>query len=310
MFTIAPLALAALLTLAADPEPPEALPATTPPPTSESREFSRITLHDGQVLRGWVAHQDERAVVVELTGGSRLELPADSVKSVELETRARVDESGELRFEDPNRTRYLYAPSAMMLRKGEGYFSQKMLFFSSVAYGVNDFVTVQAGAILPAWLAPDGTGLNFIGGLKVGGEVVDRLHLSAGAQLLVIPFLGNQQPARAAGFLFGTATYGTPDAHVSLSAGTPLVLARDTQALPGNLILTASGNLRVSKSLALVTENWLIPDAYRPGSEPPMLNSLAVRFFGERWAVDVGGIRVPGLPIPIPWLDFTYNFGG
>jgi hypothetical protein len=73
---------------------------------------------------------------------------------------------------------------------------------------------------------------------------------------------------------------------------------------------TLSGNIRVSQRVSLVTENWLVPTLIASGnSELPMLNSLAVRLFGESWAVDLGGIRVPGLPIPMPWLDFSYNFG-
>ncbi|MFY0524080.1 hypothetical protein ACN28I_13220 [Archangium gephyra] len=320
--TTTSLALTALLALSpqdatspespapAEAEAPAASETFTQPPPSESgkRELSRITLKDGQELHGVVVHQDQRVVVVELADGDRMELPARQVKDIAVERNAQVRDDGEIWFQDPNRTRYLYAPSGMMLRQGEGYFSQKELFFSSLSIGLTDNITVQAGAVLPAWLlgAP---GFNFIGGIKVGGSIGDRLHLAAGAQGLVMPGLGGY--SGAVGFVFGTATYGTADAHLSLGLGKPFTLTLNGGgSLDSSVIATLSGNIRVSRRVALVTENWLMasPDMGIYG-QLPMLNSLAVRLFGESWAVDLGGIRVPGLPIPIPWLDFAYNFG-
>jgi hypothetical protein len=297
------------------PAPSDALSSQAPPETPpEKPELSRITLKDGQVLRGVVVRQDAQVVVVELAQGGRMELPAGLVKSVDVELHARVRDNGEIWFQDPNRTRYLYAPSAMMLRRGEGYFSQKELFFTSMNYGVTDFLSVQAGAVLPAWLMSGGA--NFIGGLKLGGSVTDRLHLAAGAQALVLPsniLGGTRNMVSTAGLVFGMATYGTPDAHLSLGVGTPFIFDDPgTEVLPGDVLVTVNGNLRVSQRLALVTENWLIPTVFarHPERAYPMVNSLALRIFGERWAVDLGAVHVSQLPaVPIPWLDFTYNFG-
>ncbi|WP_143196169.1 hypothetical protein [Archangium sp. Cb G35] len=317
------LALAAVLTLAPqDATPPESsVPAATESPApsmsapaeatapaeSGKRELSRITLKDGQELHGVVVRQDSQVVVLELADGDRMELPARQVKDIAVERNAQVRDNGEIWFQDPNRTRYLYAPTGMMLRQGEGYFSQKELFFSSLNYGLTDHITVQAGAVVPAWLlgAP---GFNFIGGIKVGGSVGDRLHLAAGAQGLFLPGIGGM--GGAVGFVFGTATYGTPDAHLSVGLGKPFTLTNSGGSLDSTIITTLSGNLRLSQRVALVTENWLMPTFIESGnSQLPMINSLAVRLFGESWAVDLGGIRVPGLSLPIPWVDFAYNFG-
>jgi hypothetical protein len=145
--------------------------------------------------------------------------------------------------------------------------------------------------------------------VKVGGSLSEHWHLSAGAQALVLPALGGSGGPVGGGFLFGTGTYGTPDAHVSLGAGVPFLFGNNAPDIAQYVILTGSGNVRLGQGTALVTENWLMP-ALSIGSELPMLNSLALRFFGTNWAVDVGAIRVPGSFIPVPWLDFAYNFGG
>ncbi len=318
--SLSTLALAGLLTLAQEtppastseapaPEAPEAAPEAAKADAEEKEPpLSRVKLKDGQVLMGRVVSQDKARVVLELTSGGRVELPAESVESVEEEERAEVRGNGQIWFQDPNRTRYLYVPSAFMLRAGEGYFSQKELIFSSLSYGLTDNVTLQVGAAIPFWFVANGQGLNLIGGVKVGGSLSEHFHLSAGAQALVLPGVFGSGPV-GGGFVFGTATYGTPDAHLSLAAGVPFVLGTSGPNPFDYLLLTASGNLRIGQGTALVTENWLLPSV-SINNELPLLNSLALRFFGTNWAVDVGAIRVPGVGFPIPWLDFAYNFGG
>lgn len=300
-----PLALAAALSLlAAPPTRPDPPPAERSTPEPEARAMSRVTLQDGQVLRGFVVSRDAEHVVLELAAGGRLELSASVVETIEEESEARLRPDGEVWLPDPNRTRYLYAPSGMMLRQGEGYFSQKELFFTSMNYGVTDHLTLQAGAVLPAWLIQNG--INFIGGLKVGGSLSDTVHLAAGAQALFLP--GLMDSGAVTGFVFGTATYGTPDAHLSLAAGVPFSLyARGWDVVGNAPLFTLSGNLRVGRQFALVSENWLLP-ALAQDVSLPMINSLAGRIFGESWAVDIGLIRIPELSIPVPWLDFSWNF--
>jgi hypothetical protein len=327
--SLSTLTLAGLLTLAAQETPPSTSPEApaAEAPAAEAQEatpahedaadeegdeaaeapLSRVTLEDGQVLIGRVVSRNKEELVLELASGARMEIAASAVKSVEEEKRAQVRASGELWFQDPNRTRYLYVPSAFMLRADEGYFSQKELVFSSLSYGLTDNITLQAGAIIPAWFAPDGQGLNFIGGIKVGGSLSENFHLAGGAQALVLPGIFGGSVA-GGGLLFGTATYGTPDAHVSVAGGIPFLLGNNLN-VSNLLILTVSGNIRMGQGTALVTENWILP-AVQFNQELPMLNSLALRFFGTNWAVDVGAVRVPGSAIPLPWLDFAYNFGG
>ncbi len=238
-----------------------------------------------------------------------MELPADSVRSVEAIEGAQVTERGEVRFPDPNRTRYFYTPSGMMLKAGEGYFSQKELVFSSVAYGITDNLSIVGGAVIPAWFAGT-SGLNVIAGLKFGGTVIeDRLHLAIGAETLVLPAVV-QGVTAGGGLLFGTATFGNRDAHFSIAAGKPFFFSSGGTGA-GDFIVTVSGNLRVAKSVALVTENWFMPSA---GTTTVIL-APGVRIMGEKIAVDIGGVwlLVNGSSvtagIPIPWLDFTYNFG-
>ncbi len=278
----------------------------SPPP------LSRVTLRDGQRLRGRVVAETQGLITLELISGGRMTLSRDSIQELVVEEGMQVSSTGQLWFQDPNRTRYFYSPSAMRLRKGEGYFSQKELMFSAVAYGLTDNVTVLAGAMLPLWLM-GGNGLNFIGGIKAGFSPLENFHLAAGAETLVLPAWGfGSSSVVGAGFVFVGGTLGDHNAHLTVNVGRPFMFANTTQSL-GEAIVTLNGNLRVGANFALVTENWLLPGFF--GNPLSMVNSFGGRIMGERFAVDLAVLRVEDFRstgvgmIPIPWVDFTYNFG-
>ena len=109
------------------------------------------------------------------------------ILSVSKDQKDRINEYGEIYHGDPNRTRYLYGPSAFLLKKGEAYVSQKELFFTSAAYGISDNVSMLVGSVLPILFTDDG--FNLITALKVGGPVyADKLHLATGFETLFFGF--------------------------------------------------------------------------------------------------------------------------
>lgn len=295
---------------AAPPPMVEAVPSAPAPvspaavPAPSAARFVKVELTDGQTLHGKLLAESGSAVVIEVSGNS-LTLARSQIRYFAEEPRVTVKEDGELWSYDPNRTRYFYSPSAMMLKKGEMNFSQKELIFSSFGLGVTDWLSIQVGSILPAFLAGP-SGANFLGAVKVGGALTDRFSLAGGVQTLYIPMA-----AGAGGFVFGTATYGTPDAHVSVSLGKPFVVS---SSLSGSLdaLATVSGNLRVGQHAALVTENWIVPSFST--NDAFFLTSGGVRIMSEHLAVDLAGLWAGSAQhglltaVPVPWVDFTYNF--
>jgi hypothetical protein len=185
-----------------------------------------------------------------------------------------------------------------MLRAGEAYFSQTELLFSSLAFGITDFLTLGIGAAIPAWFAQNG--FNLVGTVKLGGSLGEYVHVAGGAQAFWLPGVDS---GASVGFLFGTLTLGTPDLHLGISAGPPFAIGSGRGQL-GTLLLSLSGSARMARSFALVTENWFVP-GYTSGFQ--VVNALAARIMGDNIAVDLGFLRVPGASIPVPWLDFTYN---
>jgi hypothetical protein len=256
-------------------------------------------------------------LVLELGNQIRIDLPPDAVERIDVDTRSYRTGGGETWTVDPNRTRYLFGPSAMPLKKNEVYFSQIELLASTVNWGVTDWLAVQVGAAVPFWFVPPlPTGFNMLLGGKVAAPITEHVHLAAGVLMLWVPAVTSLPPGGVpmAGLGFGSVTYGDRDKHVTFSVGLPLMLFNPqtvTEFFKAP-IFTLSGNYRLSRGFALVTENWL----YMPIPQPEsfgLVNSLALRIMGDKLATDVGFILVSGrtglvIPIPVPWLNFTYNF--
>jgi hypothetical protein len=279
---------------AAAPAQPTAAPAGSAQPAPALPVRALVFLKDGQQLRGTLVARDATGATLELEGGSRVTVPEGSILRIET---AKPGEA-KLWSADPGRTRYLYSPSGFMLDRGEGYISQTELLVTTVAYGVSDHVTVGLGTAIPFLFVEDG--VNLLAMLKVGGSLGDYVHVAVAGQILWLPGV---EAGTTGGLLLGTITLGTPDAHLGVSAGPPFVTGTEGNEV-GDVVLSLSGNYRVSERIALVSENWLLP-----GADNAFLLSGAVRFVGQRLGVDAGLIYAEGTPVPIPWLDFTFSFG-
>ena len=256
-----------------------------------------VVLKDGQRLRGTLVSQDSSGVTIESSGG-RMQLAAASIQALATPG---SDASEGPWPRDPNRTRYLYSPSGFMLRQGEGYLSETELLITSVGFGLTDWLTLQAGTILP-WVLYVPDTMPFIVAVKAGGSPSRYVHVAAGFQTLVIPGI-SEMPA--VGFLFGTLTLGTEDLHLGISGGPPFAFSKGTSKL-GAAVFSVSGNWRVARSFALVSENWFVP----VDDSTKVVGSAAVRFIGERVGVDLGFVFAQGATIPVPWLDFTWHWNG
>jgi hypothetical protein len=201
---------------------------------------------------------------------------------------------------DPARTRYFYAPSAFMLHRGEIVFAQRELVFSEMSAGITDHFSLMAGAAIPLEFINNGTGVNFDGGFKVGGDATDWLHLAGGAEALVLPSIGT------IGLGFGSITFGRESTQLTVSGGVPFALSGNQGTL-GDVLIVASGTVRVSEHFALLSENWIFPTGEVSGSLP-FLISGGVRFMSTNLAADVGLFYAQGSPVPLPWVNFTYRW--
>lgn len=276
-----------------------------------------VRLTDGTTLRGYVTRRGD-LFEVKLTSGSIITVPRESVLSIHDADLTRETSSAQTTAEaeieeerDTHRTRYLYSPSGMMLKKGEGYISVKELIFTSMGYGVTDNISIVVGGAMPLWLV---TVPNIIGGVKVGGSVNDWLHLSAGGEVFGMPGYFSGSFIDFGGLVFGNVTLGNPRANITLNAGYPF----SPNGIETQIFITSlSGYYEFNNLIGVVTENWLLPSTNFDYAI--MFNSIAARLTPRDFALDLGLIYFSELdreygaytfPLPLPWIDFSWSFGG
>jgi hypothetical protein len=251
-----------------------------------------LTLVDGSVLQGRVVEVTPTSVRFQSALGETL-VPRSAIES--LRTLGERTSGRAAWPEEPSRSRLFFAPTGRMLRSGESYFSDAYIFFPSFQVGLSDKVSVGAGlSLLPG--VPIEEQLYYLTP-KVGIVSGPDLNISVGALVAGAQWASDQSPF---GLAYAVATFGGEDANVSTGAGVAYSRSQtDTHAL-----LMLGGTKRTSKSIALVSENYLYT-----GLSSSAILSGGVRFIGEKLSVDLAGFFSTEAPtFPIPYVAFIYKY--
>ena len=215
------------------------------------------------------------------------EVPQSSVKN------------GKYWFENPNATRLFFSPTAHMLKKGQGYFSDYYIFFPGISYGLTDNITLGGGVSLFPGLGFDKQIYYFTP--KIGLATSKNTSLALGALVISIPHKVFDENVPAFGILYGVGTYGGPDGSITAGLGFGFVDNRVANKPVGVI----GGEKRISRRISFVSENWIFPKVDNP------LISYGARFFGENMSFDLGFITPTGEDFifpGLPWVDFVFNF--
>lgn len=258
---------------------------------ADSTQLQVLTLRDGSTLIGRIRAIGADSLTVDASVGT-FSLPIANVTGVQDVSADRM-KGGEYWFPNPNSTRLFFAPSARMLERGDGYVSDYEVFLPGAAYGVTDNVSIGGGmSLIPAGLDQQ---LFYITP-KIGAEVRENVNLALGA--LVV---GGIPDEATVGIVYGVGTFGPPDA--SITAGLGYGFAGTTVAR--NPVAMLGGELRVARHVALVTENYIIPD-----TRVNPLYSYGIRLMGEKMTVDLAlfNISGSGTGIGFPYVDFVFKF--
>ena len=320
--------------------PKEAPPEEAPPEVKSSSDASdqrtqvELTLSNGVSLSGSVLTQDLMAwqvgesLAFDPDNGPLTVLGGEQIASVRTNLKPPAEVTSPHAPEDPGyrspggfdlenvgKSRHLYAPSSIGLKKGDGYFSQKWVF-SSAAVGITDNVSLLAGTF--TFFPP---ALTILGG-KASAEIAPDIHLAAGGEIFVTGLGDFEILAQAA---FGGVTFGNEDNQITLSSG--YVGLGDGDYGDSAIPVIVAGQVRLSRRGVLVTENWLlIPPEY---SGRPLIVSAAYRllagirttrvdgrlvqtkprFTWDFGLVAVGEVGENSVLFPLPWIDFAYHFG-
>ena len=259
---------------------------------SPDSQLVKLTLRDGSVLIGRVLEVTPTIVRFASAVGES-SIPRSAIRRVESTATTSIH-VGEFWPEDPSRTRLFFAPTGRMQHAHETYFSDAYILFPSIQAGLTDHFSLGGGmSIVP------GLGLDeqlFYITPKVGLYASPKLNVAVGALVAGAGSISDNNPV---GLGYGVATFGGEDASVTAGAGFGFSGANSSPA-----IFMLGGSVRVSRNVALVSENYV----YSERSTSALLSG-GFRFMSDRIAVDFAGFTVSdgGVPI-IPYVAFIYRF--
>ena len=257
----------------------------------DSTKTYKIELNDHSIFIGNILKKDSVNLVMRTQSIPKLEIQISKIKSIEIVDKANL-KNGNYWFPNPHASRYLYAPSAFNLKKGEGYYQNTLLVLNSFNVGITDNISIGGG--LELFSTFNRSPIFFI---------TPKVHAGGGLLFASVPFSSSISNRSYLGTAFLSGTYGTKEHNITSSLGWGFIEGKFSQ----RPIITLSGMTRISKRAALVSENWFVPtDGYYG------FFSYGVRFFGEKMAVDVAFINNPDIfqiiVIGIPYVSFTVKF--
>ena len=256
----------------------------------DSTQVQILTVEDGSSFIGRIIEIGEEEIKFETKHGV-LTFSIFEITELKLVSEDQFKE-GKYWFPDPNCTRLFFAPTARMLKQGEGYFADYFVFFPTITLGITNNITLGGGFSIIPGLDLDEQILVFTP--KVGITTSKKMNLAIGALVIKPP-----EDISTLGILYGVSTFGTLDK--SFTFGLGYGYAEDELADKPMIVL--GGETRTSRSVSLVTENWIVPE-----KDEPIL-SFGLRFFGEKLSADFALIFPMEEDVFIfPYIDFVYKF--
>ncbi len=253
--------------------------AQTETSTEEKPKTVIITMNNGDEFRGEIVSQDGDRIILKTVNGE-LSLIAANVRSI-------VDDeyTGKYSFENPHDTRYFFGPSAIPIKKGKKYYQNVLVTANFFNYGLTENFSIGGGFEFISTLS--GEPIWFLTP-KIGFKVSDNVHIGGGF------FTAGLAGEGSATLGYGVFTLGQSESNVSLTAGYGLADGEVTDTP----VIVLSGTHRISNNIALLTENYFLPESSYFGIH-------GIRILSNKNAFDIGAIVIPEIADDIPALPYV-----
>ncbi|HEV8410510.1 MAG TPA: hypothetical protein VGQ30_08370 [Gemmatimonadaceae bacterium] len=254
-------------------------------------------LRDGTTLIGRLSEQTTDSVQITTASG-RFMVARSAISELRLLSATDI-ERGAYWAPDPHDTRMFFGPTGRTLAAGTGYFSDTYILLFNAAVGITDRIMIGAGmSVIPF---PDFLHDNlYYVAPKFALVRRDSFNLAVGA---IVGFSGRL--SGNASIYYIAATNGGPDASFTYGLG----YASAAGTVNSAPLLMLSGEKRMARKLALMTENYFIVSRKEFYWAPV----YGVRFIGDRLSTDLGFVNYVGhnaKPVfpGVPWLGFALKF--
>ena len=98
----------------------------------------------GTTYVGTIIERSDREITILTDANTKIQILLVNIQDIRAIPKSQIH-NGEYWFPNPNETRYLYAPSAFNLKKGEGYYQNTYLFINTFNYGITDNFSMGIG---------------------------------------------------------------------------------------------------------------------------------------------------------------------
>ncbi|OUU01308.1 MAG: hypothetical protein CBB92_03435 [Flammeovirgaceae bacterium TMED32] len=238
-----------------------------------------IKMKNGDDYKGVLLKQGDGRILLKTVNGE-MNLIASNIHSLE-----NYDYEGRFEFANPHDTRYFFGPTGIPIKKGKGYYQNILVTTNFVNYGVTKNISIGGGlefisTVLgsPIWfLTP-----------KVGFDLSENIHLGGG---FIMAGFADEGTATLG---YGVFTLGQSETNLSIGAGYGLI----DQELSDYPVMMISGTHRISKSIALLSENYVIPNSFYFGIH-------GIRILSKKNSFDIGAIVIPEIGSVIPALPYV-----
>lgn len=260
---------------------------------------SQIETIDGNEYIGIIIEQTPETIRIKTDKLGEISIPRSEIKQITQLTSIK-SKDGTYWLENPQSTRYFWAPNGYSLQKGEGYYQNVWIMFNQAIYGFTDHFSAGVG-VMPLFLFGGASTPAWITAKFSGPVVKDKVNLGIGA--LAGTVVGEENTGF--GILYGISTFGSRDKNLNIGLGWGYAGGE----MAKNPTVSIGGMIRTGAKGYFITENYFIgtPDNFM------VLMSAGGRRIIHHAGLDFG-LWIPlgadiGSFVAIPWLGFTIPFG-
>lgn len=215
--------------------------------TSDST-LIRIETTDGNEFIGNIVSEEVDQIIIETKKLGRITIKKADIKS-QTEVKASQLKDGKLWFDNPQSTRYFWAPNAYGLKKGEGYYQNIYVLWNQFSVGVTDNFSLGAG-VIPLFLF-GGTPTPVFATAKFSIPLrKEKINLGGGA--IIGTVLG--EDLGGFGIVYSVSTFGSRDNNVTFGIGYGFADGEFGQSP----LINISGLSRISSRGYFISENYIV----------------------------------------------------
>jgi hypothetical protein len=293
--------------------------------TRDTNTMMLITTHAGVEYTGRVILKNAREVYVALDNGDRLYIPTYQIASIVMQSDAL--KTGHLLADNPHASRYFYTPSALPIKRGDGYVQSIYGAVWQFQYGMTDRFSIGIGTPLigaPIWITP-----------KYSMQLGDKTWAAIGAQMGSLGWIQSEWGAllgigyavvtrgdQSGNLSFGVGYYGAriPDHRFIITDSTNWTgYEEKVYDYNAGLAFSLCGMKQLRDNMFVIGEFWLAPQVGAWGNNPPQ--DKAGLFFGGPglrvtrggnlwdfgfWVFSVTQNR-ENTTFPIPYIAYTWK---